>query len=362
MVTVFMFPAYSLVARLTVAAIPDAALVASVAALSAIVATGTVVQLIRIGRRGAGMRRTVVATAGAVALAGAAAAYSPATAKSPALADSTRADAWSAMHGEAFAHAKYLAYADQARVSRHMRAARAFTDAAATELTDHFAREADLIGFAPDNTTDLRDAIAGETGEATGLYPKMAARAAAAGDAAAAALLTEIAGDEAAHARDFTAALMAVTTSDRVVSVPAGPVVVPVAITPGPARVSAATATDLRAAMAGEAFAHAKYLRYAQVAQRTGNPALGQLFTRTADVELREHFAAQADLAGLVSPDTRTNLTDAASGEAHEADSMYPDYARQADRAGDPQAATLFREIGSDEKAHQRAFTAAADR
>ena len=35
---------------------------------------------------------------------------------------------------------------------------------------------------------------------------------------------------------------------------------------------------------------------------------------------------------------------------------MYPDYARQAEQAGNPQAANLFREIARDEKAHQQAF------
>lgn len=291
---------------------------------------------------------------------GAAAACSTGVPKSAGLADSTRANTWSAMHGEALAHAKYLAYADQAQRGRYVHAAQAFTDAAATELSDHFAREADLIGFARDNATDLRDAIDGETSEATSLYPQMAARAATAGDAAAAAVFRDIAGDEAAHARDFTTALAVVTAGSPAVAIPAGPAVVPVTITPGPAHVSAATATDLRTAMTGEAFAHAKYLRYAEVAQRTGNPALSQLFSRAADVELREHFAAQANLAGLVSPDTGANLTDAINGEQREADSMYPDYARQADQAGNPQAARLFREIGSDEKTHQQAFTAAA--
>ena len=63
-----------------------------------------------------------------------------------------------------------------------------------------------------------------------------------------------------------------------------------------------------------------------------------------------------ATLAGLVSPDTNANLTEAINGEQHEADVMYPDYARQADQAGNPQAASLFREIAGDEKAHQQAF------
>ena len=108
--------------------------------------------------------------------------------------------------------------------------------------------------------------------------------------------------------------------------------------------------------MQGEAFAYAKYMRYADQARRDGNTAVAQLFTNTANVELNEHFASLATLAGLVAADTNANLNDAITGEQHEADVMYPDYAQQADQAGNPQAANLFREIAGDEKTHQQAF------
>ena len=137
---------------------------------------------------------------------------------------------------------------------------------------------------------------------------------------------------------------------------PVGATVAPVAIAAGPARSSGATLANLRTAMQGEAFAYAKYMRYADQARRDGNPAVAQLFTKTADVELNEHFATLATLAGLVATDTNANLKDAITGEQHEADVMYPDYARQADQAGNPQAANLFREIAGDEKTHQQAF------
>src|SRR6516165_1256116 len=83
------------------------------------------------------------------------------------LADSTRANARSAMHGEAMAHAKYLAYAAQAQQAGRGQAAQQFASAARTELSDHFAREADLIGLGGDIAANLRDAISGETNEAT---------------------------------------------------------------------------------------------------------------------------------------------------------------------------------------------------
>ncbi len=59
---------------------------------------------------------------------------------------------------------------------------------------------------------------------------------------------------------------------------------------------------------------------------------MAQLFTNTANIELNEHFAMLATLAGLVATDTNANLHDAINGEQHEADVMYPDYARQADQ------------------------------
>jgi rubrerythrin len=277
------------------------------------------------------------------------------SASSP-LADSTRSNALSAMHGEALAHAKYLAYAAQAQQAGRAQAAQAFTNAAQTELSDHFAREADLIGLGTDVAANLRDAISGETTEVNTMYPGFARQATADNDAAAADLFTEIAADEASHLKDFQTALAAVTSPGGGASVPAGTTGAPVAITAGPPRSSRATLANLRTAMQGEAFAYAKYMRYADQARRDGNAAVAQLFTNTANVELNEHFASLATLAGLVSPDTNANLTEAINGEQHEADVMYPDYARQADQAGNPQAASLFREIAGDEKAHQQAF------
>ena len=142
-------------------------------------------------------------------------------------------------------------------------------------------------------------------------------------------------------------------------TVPAGTTAAPVPITAGSPRSSGATLANLRTAMQGEAFAYAKYMRYADQARRGGNALVAQLFTDTANVELNQHFAELATLAGLVSADTDANLTDAINGERHEADVLYPDYARRADQAGNPQAASLFREIAGDEKTHQQAFETA---
>jgi len=113
--------------------------------------------------------------------------------------------------------------------------------------------------------------------------------------------------------------------------------------------------------MHGEAFAHAKYNLYADHAAQTGHPSIAKLFRGTAQVELREHFAGEAVLAGLVGSN-RANLTDAITGETYEAKTMYPGFAHQAAKAGDHHAAGLFSEIGRDERAHAHAFTAARHR
>ena len=281
--------------------------------------------------------------------------HTAAPASSP-LADSTRANAIAAMHGEAMAHAKYLAYASQAQQAGRAQAAQQFTSAAQTELTDHFAREADLIGLGGDIPMNLRDAISGETNEAATMYPGFAKQASADHDPLAAALFTDLGADEATHAKDFTTALTAVTGPSGAASVPAGAHLAVVAITAGPPRSSGTTLANLGTAMQGEAFAYAKYMRYADQARRDGNPAVAQLFTNTANIELNEHFAALVSWAGLVAIDTNTNLSDAIKGEQHEADVMYPDYARQAEQVGNSQAASLFHEIAGDEKTHQQAF------
>lgn len=158
----------------------------------------------------------------------------PAPPASSSLADSTRSNALSAMHGEALAHAKYLAYATQAQQAGRAQAAQDFTNAAQTEHMDHFAREADLVGLGRDIAANLRDAINGETTETNSMYPGFAKQATADNDPAAASAFSEIGTDEAAHLKDFQAALNAVSNPGGGASVPAGAPPAPAAITAGP--------------------------------------------------------------------------------------------------------------------------------
>ena len=110
--------------------------------------------------------------------------------------------------------------------------------------------------------------------------------------------------------------------------------------------------------MHSEVFAYAKYLLYAKQAQRNGNAELANIFTQAAKTERFQHFAEEAELAGLVGTDA-DNLKDAIEGESYEVDTMYRKFAEQAAATGDKAAANRFEEIRQEEMAHHDAFKVA---
>lgn len=113
----------------------------------------------------------------------------------------------SAMHGEAFAFAKYMLYAEHARQTDHPELADLFSKNAHTERFEHFAEEAKLAGLVKSDEENLRDAIQGETYEFEHMYPDFASKAKAAGDTSAADRFLEIRKDEGSHRDGFQAAL-----------------------------------------------------------------------------------------------------------------------------------------------------------
>jgi rubrerythrin len=113
--------------------------------------------------------------------------------------------------------------------------------------------------------------------------------------------------------------------------------------------------------MRAEAFAYAKYRLFAQHARAAGELDLAVLFEETARTELLEHFAEEAQLAGLVGSDP-ANLRDAIAGESSEVDAMYRQFAEEAAAVGDLAAAARFAEVRLDEMRHRDAFTAALAR
>lgn len=124
---------------------------------------------------------------------------------------------------------------------------------------------------------------------------------------------------------------------------------------------NAQTKANLLTALHGEAFAYAKYMLYAEHARQQGRNDLADLFEATARTELFEHFAEEAELAGLVGDDA-ANLREAIGGEAYEVDTMYRTFAEQAQAAGDNAAASRFTEVRDDETRHRDAFTEALNR
>lgn len=274
-------------------------------------------------------------------------------------ADSTKTNALTAMHGEAFAYAKYTAFSGAAARSGSPSIAQLFNRTASVELNEHFADEAIVAELVGSDASNLAAAVAGETYEATTMYPAFAAQATADGCTAAAELFTEIAADEAGHAAAFTQALASLT--DPSMAVPAPPVVDPVTIIASTPACSGQTQANLEDAMHGEAFAQAAYRLYADHAASTGHADIAKLFRGTAQVELREHLAGEAVLAGLVGTN-EANLKTAIAGETYEATTMYPDFAAQARAVGDDAAAQLFWKAGRQESSHASAFTAALHR
>lgn len=126
----------------------------------------------------------------------------------------------------------------------------------------------------------------------------------------------------------------------------------------GAGSLSPGTQENLTTAMHGEAFAYAKYQLYAKHAEQNGNAELAKLFRTAANVERFQHFAEEAQLAGLVGSDA-DNLKDAIKGESYEVETMYLQFAEQAGAAGDKAAADRFNEIRHDEAGHRDVFRTA---
>jgi rubrerythrin len=120
------------------------------------------------------------------------------------------------------------------------------------------------------------------------------------------------------------------------------------------------TRANLEAAMHGEAFAHLKYLTYAEAARERGREDLAQLFEQAAKVEADEHFAREAGALTLAGTDA-ANLADAAKGERYENTTMYVKFAEEAEKAGDKKVAAMFRQIGEDEGDHYARYEAALE-
>ncbi|MEU6417469.1 ferritin family protein [Streptomyces spiralis] len=283
----------------------------------------------------------------------------------------TLADLATAMKGEAYAYATYNLFAAQAdgqarsaggKLAQQAQPAvgELFRTTAQTELNEHLREAAALAGVVGTNEANLRQAISGETYEHQVMYRGFAEQAREDGDLEAAKLFTEIAADEGRHRDAYRTALTVVTTGRG--TIPAPPTANTVSVPAGMPKVKAArTKANLDTAMHGEALAHAKYMLYAAQARQTGNATLARLFEGTSGVELHEHFAGEAVLAGLVRT-IQTDLRTAITGERTEATTLYPGFANRASAVGDTAAARYFRDTAADEAKHAAAFQQALNK
>jgi rubrerythrin len=129
--------------------------------------------------------------------------------KHPVLHPQTKANLSTAMHGEAFAFAKYTMFAEQARRNGNTELADLFEKTAKMEHLEHLREHAELAGVVGSDQDNLKDAIKGEDYETKTMYPQFARQAKAAGDLDAARRFEEVGRDEAKHRDDFEHALIA---------------------------------------------------------------------------------------------------------------------------------------------------------
>ncbi len=127
------------------------------------------------------------------------------------------------------------------------------------------------------------------------------------------------------------------------------------------------TEKNLITAFAGESQARNRYSYYAKAAKKEGYVQIAGIFDRTAEQE-RAHaktllkFLEGGDVEITASypatpPGTTVeNLKNAAAGEEHEFETMYPEFAAIADEEGFPLVAAVMRSIAVAEKQHASVY------
>jgi len=127
------------------------------------------------------------------------------------------------------------------------------------------------------------------------------------------------------------------------------------------------TEKNLLAAFAGESQARNRYTFFASKAKKEGYEQIAAIFQETADNE-KEHAevffkhlqGGDVEIvagypAGVIG-NTAENLLAAAEGEKMEWGTLYPDFAKTAEKEGFPMVAHSFKEIGEVEAYHERRY------
>ncbi|TFG70525.1 MAG: rubrerythrin family protein [Methanomassiliicoccus sp.] len=120
------------------------------------------------------------------------------------------------------------------------------------------------------------------------------------------------------------------------------------------------TEENLKAALAGESEARAKYVKWAGAANKEGHQAIAKIFMETAENEY-EHASMLIKLLRMVGT-TEENLKKAVEGETHEWTSMYPEFAKSAREEGNEVAAEFFEHVISIERHHAKRYQLILDR
>jgi rubrerythrin len=118
-----------------------------------------------------------------------------------------------------------------------------------------------------------------------------------------------------------------------------------------------ATADNLKAAFAGESQANRKYLAFAKQADAAGYPQIAKLFRAAAEAETVHAHAHLRVLKGVGS--TADNLQAAIDGEGYEFQKMYPEFVKEAEKDGDKAALVSFKNAMAVEQTHHKLYSEA---
>ena len=119
------------------------------------------------------------------------------------------------------------------------------------------------------------------------------------------------------------------------------------------------TTDNLKAAFAGESQANRRYLAFAKKADADGFPQVARLFRAAAAAET-VHALAHFRVLGEVKS-TAENLQTAVNGENYEATTMYPDFLKEAEAAGERKAINTFSNALAVEKTHEGLYREALE-
>jgi len=132
------------------------------------------------------------------------------------------------------------------------------------------------------------------------------------------------------------------------------------------------TEKNLLTAFAGESQARNRYTFFASQAKKQGYEQISAIFLETADNE-KEHAkrlfkfleggeteVAASFPAGVIG-ETKDNLKAAAEGENYEHTTMYPEFAKEAEKEGFDEIAAVFRSIAEVESQHEKRYLGLVD-